>query len=116
MVSLNLTTSRPAECWSAGVLECCVLITPSLHYSNPPAIQIALQQNSRRRLVHLLFAFGAARPALNQDPIRLSRGQPVVPRFDRNGNGVFQRGNEGLLFERRRAVGAVHVARQADED
>src|ERR1035441_1915847 len=102
MVSLNLTTSRPAECWSAVVLECCVLITPSLNYSNPTAIQVALQQNSRRRLVHLLFAFGTARPALNQNPVRLRRGQPLIPGFDRHGDGASQHADESLHLFRRR--------------
>src|SRR6266480_7782946 len=73
------------------------------------AVQIALQQNRRRGLVHLVFPLATTHLCLRQKAVRLHRGQPFIEGFDGNRNRVLQDGNKLLHLERRRTVTAVHV-------
>src|SRR5437867_1157792 len=104
MTSLNLIRPLVPGEWSNGVEGYWMPITPSLHCSSTPAIQITLQQNRRRRLIRFFLAFGSTHIGLDQKPVGLRRGEPLVPSFDRDGDGFFQHGNQLLHFKRRGAV------------
>ena len=80
------------------------------------SVQITLQQNRRRHLVHFFFALAAADFAMDQNPVRHRGSQPLVPHFYRDGDGGFQHRDKCLNFLRRRTVAAVHIARQTDEN
>ena len=74
-----------------------------------------MQQEGGGHLVHFVFAFVAADLALNHHFIGLQSGEAFVAHFNGNRDGISQYGGEGLGFLGGGTVGAVHVAREADE-
>ena len=77
-------------------------------------VQIALQDNGRRRPVHQVAPLRAALPALYQRALRGDRGHPLVPE-EHGQPGLRQLLRKGAGFLRLRAFAAVHVQRKAAE-
>ncbi len=84
--------------------------------SGRQVIQITLQHNRSGGLVHFLFSFFTPDASLDQEPLRLGRGESFVPRLDRHNGFVLQHRDEFLNLQRRRTVAAVHVPRESNEN
>src|ERR1700739_2485393 len=80
------------------------------------AVEIALQDDRRGGLVHLLLALVAANVALDEKLLRLRGCEPLVERLDGRDDGFAQHAYKFLHLQRRGTVAAVHIARHADDD
>jgi len=79
-------------------------------------IEKALEKYGGRHFVHHLFAILPPDITRDQHPVRLRRGQSLVPCANRNGQRAFKLGNKLPDLLGGRSVAAVHVARHSNDD